>query len=449
MQEQFELDLDTRRHVWTVSEVNTRIRWLLDREFGDVWVAGEISGVRFASSGHYYFTLKDGESQIRCACFRMSARYLKFKPQDGVAVVARGRLDVYDARGEYQLLVEFLEPRGYGALQLAFEQLKKKLADEGLFDPSRRKPLPRYPQRIGIVTSPDGAVIRDMLSVLCRRMPGIHVRVWPALVQGEGSIEQISRGVRFFSTSEWADVTIVARGGGSLEDLWTFNEEAVARTIAGSNVPVVSAVGHETDFTIADFVADLRAPTPSAAAELVVPSSEALLDCVAGFHRRLEQAARWRVGVAARTLHERGVERAATVLHRRIGRLAQRSDELERCAGDSMRRHLRNKSEALRALDARLRRLDLQVQVSAARTRFDNLRAAAVRAIEHKLRSSRSEWQPHAIRLEQLSPLAVLQRGYALVRSDKGELVRSPGDAPAGTRLRVRVAEGEFEATAD
>jgi len=228
--------------------------------------SGEISGSKTASSGHCYFTLKDQDAQLRCVCFRQSLRYLKVKPQDGMAVLARGHIDVYEARGEYQLLVEAIEPQGHGALQFAFEQLKKKLAGEGLFDAARKRPIPRLPQRIGIVTSPSGAVVRDITEILSRRFPGLHLRIYPASVQGEGSVEAVCRGIDYFSNSGWAQVVIVARGGGSLEDLWTFNEESVARAIAASSVPVISAVGHETDFTIADFVADLRAATPSAAA---------------------------------------------------------------------------------------------------------------------------------------------------------------------------------------
>src|SRR6516162_3748020 len=273
MSEQFALEFEfaPQRRVYTVSELNAEIRAVLDAEFGDVWVSGEISGTKLATSGRYYFTLKEREAQVRCVAFRSAHRYWKMKPQDGMAVLARGRLDVYEARGEYQLLVEMLEPQGFGALQLAFEQLKKKLAAEGLFAAERKRPLPRFPRRIGIVTSPRGAVIADLVQILSRRFPGLQIRLFPAMVQGEGSVEEICRGIRYFSRVAWADVLIVGRGGGSLEDLWSFNEEAVARAIAASPVPVVSAVGHESDVTIADFVADLRAPTPSAAAELVVP----------------------------------------------------------------------------------------------------------------------------------------------------------------------------------
>ncbi len=270
--EQFalEFDLTPQRRIFTVSELNAAIRAVLDSEFQDVWVAGEISGLKLAPSGHYYFTLKEREAQVRCVAFRSAHRYWKFKPRDGLAVLARGRIDVYEARGEYQLLVETMEPQGLGALQLAFEQLKKKLAAEGLFEAARKRPLPRFPRRIGIVTSPRGAAIADLVEILTRRSPGLHIRLFPALVQGEGSVEEVCRGIQYFSRTAWPDLVIVGRGGGSLEDLWTFNEEAVARAIAACSVPVVSAVGHETDVTIADFVADLRAPTPSAAAELVV-----------------------------------------------------------------------------------------------------------------------------------------------------------------------------------
>ena len=298
--EQFALQFLPERRVFTVSELNSAIRGILDREFQDVWIVGEISGTKLAASGHYYFTLKERDAQLRCVCFRSTHRYLKFKPQDGVAVLARGRIDVFEARGEYQLLVEFLEPQGHGALQFAFEQLKKKLAAEGLFEASRKRPLPRFPRRIGIVTSPRGAVISDMLQILERRFPGLHIRLFPALVQGDGAAEEVCRGLEFFGRSGWAELIIVARGGGSLEDLWAFNEEAVARAIVASPVPVVSAIGHETDVTIADFVADLRAPTPSAAAELIVSTRDELRAGIETLRRHLAQAARYRMAMARR-----------------------------------------------------------------------------------------------------------------------------------------------------
>ncbi len=294
-EEQISFEFEPARQIYTVAGLNAAVRSLLESQFQDIWVSGEISGVKLAASGHYYFTMKDEQSQLRCVLFRTAARYLRFKPQDGIAVLARGRVDVYEPRGEYQLLVEALEPQGFGALQLAFEQLKKKLAGEGLFDASRKRPLPRLPRRIGIVTSPSGAVIRDMLQILERRFPGLHIRIYPAQVQGAGSIDEVVAGLDWFSQSGWPDVVIVGRGGGSLEDLWTFNEEAVARAIARSAVPVVSAVGHETDVTIADFVADLRAPTPSAAAELVICTRRQLFDQIDAASGRLEKEMRYRL----------------------------------------------------------------------------------------------------------------------------------------------------------
>ena len=331
-----------------MSEFTDALRELLDREFNTVWISGEISGCKIPASGHYYFTLKDEEAQLKAVCYRSTARYLKFKPRDGVAVIARGRLDVYAGRGDYQLIVEALEPQGYGALQFAFEQLKKKLALEGLFEASRKRPLPKFPKRIALVTSPTGAVIQDMLNILLRRFPGLHIRLYPAQVQGEGSVDAICRGLDYFSRSGWAEVVIVARGGGSLEDLWTFNEERLARAIAASAVPVISAIGHETDFTIADFVADLRAPTPSAAAELVVCTREQLLEQIAGCRKKLEQAARYRVVMSSQRLHQLGVDRAMTVLDRAIGRRAQRVDDLEYRLRECMRE----------SIDARRQRVD-------------------------------------------------------------------------------------------
>src|ERR1700687_2357484 len=313
--EQYALQFAPQRRVYTVTELNSTIRAILDREFQDIWIAGEIAGTKLATSGHYYFTLKERDAQVRCVCFRSTHRYLKFKPQDGIAVLARGRIDVFEARGEYQLLVEFLEPQGHGALQFAFEQLKKKLAAEGLFEAARKRPIPRLPRRIAIVTSPSGAVISDMIQILSRRFPGLHIRLYPAMVQGEGSIEAVLRGIEYFSSSSWPEVMIVARGGGSLEDLWTFNEEAVARAIVASNVPVISAVGHETDFTIADFVADLRAQPPSAAAELVICTREQLFDQLRVFDHKLGQSVRLKIALSARALHGVAVDRASAVLH--------------------------------------------------------------------------------------------------------------------------------------
>ena len=331
--EQLGLDLAPQRRVYTVSELTSEVRELLEAAFGMVWVAGEISNARAAPSGHYYFTLKDGDAQLRAVCFRQQALYLKVKPKNGLAVMARGRLSVYEARGEYQLYVESLEPQGDGALHLAFEELKKKLAREGIFDEDRKRPLPALPRRIGIVTSPSGAAIADMLRILERRFDGLAVALYPVRVQGEGSAQEIARGLRYFSDTRSVDVVIVGRGGGSLEDLWAFNEEAVARAIAESEVPVISAVGHQTDFTIADFAADLRAPTPSAAAELVVTQKADLLETVQRLHDRLMQALRYKLATSGRHILENSIERARSVMRRKLSVLAQRADELDYALG--------------------------------------------------------------------------------------------------------------------
>ena len=446
MVDQFAFDFAPARRVYSVTELNAAIRETLDSEFPDIWVSGEISGVKLAASGHYYFTLKESESQIRAVAFRSAHRYWKFKPHDGLAVLARGHIDVFETRGEYQLVVEVLEPQGRGALQLAFEQLKKKLAAEGLFDADRKRPLPRYPRRIGIVTSPRGAVISDMVEILSRRFPGLHIRLYPALVQGEGSVEEICRGLDYFSRSAWPELVIVARGGGSLEDLWSFNEEAVARAIARCAVPVVSAVGHETDVTIADFVADLRAPTPSAAAEMIVCTRQELLDRIAGRQQKLLHAVRYRLAVLGRRWQQNGIERPLGLLHRAIGRQAQRVDELEFRLRDRMRTLLDHRARARRSLAERLRVFDLRPRFAADHRRLDAAHAAACQALRLQLAARRAAVEQLAARLSQLSPLLVLDRGYALVTGGSGAILKDSAAAPPGSAIHVRLAKGRLDA---
>ena len=419
------------------------MRAMLVGEFTDIFVAGEISGMKLATSGHYYFTLKDSLSQLRCVCYKMTARYLRFKPQDGAAVIVRGRVDLYDARGELQLIVDSLEPQGLGALQAAFEQLKKQLALEGLFDTSRKKQIPALPERIGIVTSPTGAVIRDMLNILERRCPGRHIRLYPAQVQGEGAAEQIAEGIGYFATSDWAEVIIVARGGGSLEDLWAFNEEIVARVIAASEVPVISAVGHETDFTIADFVADLRAPTPSAAAEMVIATRQSLVDHLLAADHKLRQSARLTMALAFRSLREVVVDE--TRLRNMIGRRTQHVDELEYRVRDSMRTNLGQRVRTLDSVAARLARKDVRLRFAEARRKAGVLDQALRQLAQLQLRDSKGLLTPLSTKLEQLSPLTILERGYAIVEND-GKIVKSPDDAPVDSTVRVRVAKGNLKA---
>jgi len=439
--EQIALDWAPEPRYYSVSELTEALRELLNGHFTDIWIAGEISGTKLAASGHYYFTLKDEASQLRCVCYKMTARYLKFKPTDGVAVLARGRIDVYDARGELQLVVEALEPQGHGALQFAFEQLKKKLAAEGLFDPSRKRPLPPLPERIGIVTSPTGAVIRDILQILERRFCGRHIRIYPAQVQGDGAAEQVTAGVEYFSRSGWADVVIVARGGGSLEDLWAFNEERLARAIAASVVPVISAIGHETDFTIADFVADLRAPTPSAAAEMVICTRDSLVERVRSAGIKLLQAVRLTLALSAKALNAVAVGR--TTLHRAIGKQMQRVDELDYRLRDHWRAVLDSRRRTLHSVTNRLGQLDVRLRFAEARRRLEACEASSVQSAKLRLSRARGALAPLEAHLAQLSPLKILDRGYAIVERD-GKIVKSPADAPVDSEVTMRLAHGQL-----
>ena len=443
---QLKLSLEADRQVFRVTELNAAVQNLFDARFRNIWVAGEISACRPVSSGHYYFCLKDEQSQLKCVLFKGAARFLKFKPQDGLAVLARGNLEIYEARGEYQLIVETLEPEGAGALQLAFEQLKKKLSSEGLFDASRKRPLPEFPLRIGLVTSPTGAVISDMLHVLERRFTGLNIRLFPVQVQGEGSAEQICQALRYFSESGWPDVVILARGGGSPEDLWTFNEEAVARAIAASKPPVISAVGHETDFTIADFVADHRAPTPSAAAEIVICTRDSLLERIHVCNAKLGQAIRYRLVVSSRDLHQSGGERAATLLHRALTRRAQRLDEVDSALRAAQQQSLGAASRFLEQLSRRLQATDLRLRFARNRHRSELLEAALVKSVRTKLWNLRRAHESLAAHLTQLSPLAVLGRGYAIVENAEKRILTSAGQTRPGEPIKIRLHRGELDA---
>ncbi len=443
---QMKLSLEAERRIFQVKELNAAVQNLFEIEFRNIWVLGEISGCRMAGSGHTYFSLKDEQSQIKCALFKGSARFARFKPQDGLWVLARGSLEVYEPRGEYQLIVDLLEPQGAGALQLAFEQLKKKLSADGLFHPERKKPLPKLPQRIGVVTSPAGAVIRDILHVLERRFQGIQVRIFPAQVQGEGSVEQVCAGLRHFSERKWADVVIIARGGGSLEDLWTFNEEAVARAIAASQVPVISAIGHETDFTIADFVADCRAPTPSAAAEIVIRTRDSVEEQISDCRAKAVQSLRYRLLLGSRDLRERGIERAAAVLHRNLMKRAQRTDDLEHGLRHSIHATIESRTRQVSDLTRRLQANDLRLRFVRQRQHLNQLHNRLGNAVGTRLWHTRRDFERLHLRLEQLSPLAVLGRGYAIVQKRTGEILRSSTNADFDEQLRIRLHQGEIDA---
>lgn len=445
----FDLDLriESARRQYTVGELTAEIGSLLTDAYTNIWVNGEISGLKLAASGHAYFTLKDDRASLRCACWKGVYRLLRFKPADGAEVLARGRIEVYEPRGEYQLIVDAIEPVGAGALQLAFERLKKKLAAEGLFEASRKRPLPPFPRHIGVVSSPTGAVIRDILHVIERRFPGLHIRLFPALVQGAGSVDQVVAGLDYFSQNPWADVVIVARGGGSLEDLWTFNEEQVARAIARSAVPVISAIGHETDFTIADFAADLRAPTPSAAAEIVTATRDDLLEQLRAAENRLAQSFRLQLARAARRLSELSTVRAQSLVERRLMRAAQRLDYADAALARAAAANLRAAQNRLNRLTLQVSRFDVRLQVKDMRVRFERISqrlSIAGRSITDLPSSSIAV--AHA-KLLQLSPLIVLQRGYAVVTLPSGAVMRAPSDAASGETLRLRLAGGEAAAT--
>ena len=438
-----------RRRTFTVKELTAEIRSTLSDAFDNIYVAGEISGVKLQPSAHCYFTLKDSGAQIRCVCFKSSYRYLKCKPRDGLAVLVRGRLDVFEARGEYQLLVEAIEPQGHGALQLAFEQLKQRLLDEGLFDAARKKPLPRFPWRIGMVTSPRGAVISDMLQILGRRFPGLHVRLYPALVQGDNAAEEVCRGIAYFDRGEWADLVIVARGGGSLEDLWTFNTELVARAIAACRVPLVSAIGHETDVTMADFVADLRAPTPSAAAELIICTRQELFDSLAALEHRAVQLLRYRLAMLHRRLDQQGVARAAMLLQRGMNRWSQRVDDQDYRLRHCLRSTVDTRRKRVDALAAQLREHDPRPRLERQRALLARAERALAEHITRRLHGFRRRLDPVEAKLGQLSPLRILDRGYAIVTRPDGALVKLTTEVDSGEAVRVRLSDGSFGATVD
>jgi len=444
--EQYALSFVPERRIWSLRELSDDIRAALDRGFSNIWVSGEISGTKLVPSGHCYFTLKDADAQIKCVCWKLQYWRLKFKPKDGVQVLVRGRVDIYEQRSEYQFVVEAIEPQGDGALQLAFAQLKQKLLADGLFDASRKRPLPRFPSRIGIVSSPKGAVIRDFIEILSRRFPGLHVRLFPARVQGPGSVEDIRRGLEFFGASNWAQITVLARGGGSLEDLWTFNEEAVARAIAASPIPVVSAIGHETDVTIADFVADLRAPTPSAAAEMIVCTRQELLDRIEASRLQAGRAIHFRLAMLTRRLHEQAIDRAQALLHRSLARRQQRVDDAGERLRAAVRKHLAGRERARRAFEEQLRWFDLRPRLRRDRERLSSASVRAAALMRRQMTERRQRFETLSTKLTQLDPRLILSRGYAIVLTDRNRIVREAADAPAGSDVKVMLAKDTLTA---
>ncbi|MEW5801542.1 MAG: exodeoxyribonuclease VII large subunit [bacterium] len=409
--------MPTQVKIYSISQITSRIRNNLESEFGDVWIEGEISNLKAPFSGHIYFILKDSASQIRAVAFRYQCRSFTFRPQDGMKVLVRGRITVYDARGEYQIVVERMEVRGAGALQAAFEQLKAKLQAEGLFAPEAKKPIPLYPQTIGIVTSPTGAAIRDILQVIRRRFSTVSIVIYPVRVQGEEAPGEIARAVREFNEWPDIDVLIVGRGGGSIEDLWAFNEEVVARAIFESRIPIISAVGHEIDFTIADFVADLRAPTPSAAAELVVKNKKDLLDRIEAVQKKMHRILRHKVD-----LYTSRVQRYSQTLvsPRSLDRFFQGHQQTVDTLELRLRKSLGHKlslarGQAQHTMDTFYRFTPL-ARIRAWQERVGLLGQELYRRQEKYLENRKARLCTAAAKLDSLSPLAVLKRGYGICR---------------------------------
>lgn len=435
------MDLFAERTILSVSRLTSLLKDILEENFQQVWVEGELSNLSQPASGHLYFTLKDSSAMVRCVMFRSNAKALRFRLEEGMVLILRGRLSVYDQRGEYQIVCEYLEPRGAGALQLAFMQLKERLAAEGLFEESRKRQLPLLPRRVGIVTSSTGAAIHDILNVLGRRFAALELLIYPVHVQGSSAAQEIAQAIDDLNRLKAADVLIVGRGGGSLEDLWAFNEEPVARAIHRSSIPVISAVGHETDWTIADFTADLRAPTPSAAAEMVCASSEELSRQVSDLQHRLRQSIRGYLHLATRNLQ--GLNRALHDPSLLLGHMGQRLDDLSQRLDLGIRHHVRQCRDYAGRLEQQLAGHHPELTIKRLRQELILVSERVEQRITASLeRQGRSLGEATA-RLDTLSPLRTLSRGYAVAeRLADGSVVRNAGSLIAGELLRLRLHQG-------
>jgi exodeoxyribonuclease VII large subunit len=439
--------VSTGCRVWSVRALVIDICQQVEAVYTDLWVEGEVSNCRTAPSGHFYFTLKDGEAQLPVVLFRRQARLLRFRPTDGLAVLVRGRVSVYESRGQLQLIAETMEPRGAGSLQIAFEQLKARLFAEGLFNASRKRPLPTFPKCIGIITSPTGAVIRDIVTIVRRRHGRLNLIVYPAIMQGASSPSSVAAGIRWFNANpSLVDVIIVARGGGSLEDLAGFNDEALARIIAASKLPVVSAIGHETDFTIADFVADLRAATPSAAAELVTAAQHRIEERIATLAARVQRAGRFHLMHARQRYARLSAESVLMRLRDAVNRRDQRLDELRLRLDGAVHRRLRTSAHRLALVADRLRRKDMAVRIATTHRRLQSANQRLHRTTIQISNMRQNRLGRASARLEALSPLAVLSRGYALVYAADGTLLRSAAETSTGQTIHARLAHGTLEA---
>jgi len=437
------------RRIWPVRELVDQVCERVEQEYGDIWVEGEISNCRPAPSGHLYFTLKDADAQLPVVLFRRQALLLRFKPEDGLHVLVRGRVSVYAQRGQLQLVGETIEPVGAGSLQLAFEQLKERLKAEGLFDSARKRPLPAFPRSVGIVTSPTGAVIRDFLNIAGRRHAGLNVIVCPAAVQGEQASNEIEAALIQLNTSGLVDVIVIARGGGSLEDLSAFNSERVARAIVASKLPVVSAIGHETDFTIADFVADLRAPTPSAAAELITVAQHRVAERVETLANRLLRAARFQLLHSRQLLDGIPLDRAARRVTATLHRSSQRLDDLGFRMEANVNELIRARGREVADLAADVMHHEPRQMLARARERLTVGATRLERSLERTLRRWVARVEALDAHLRSLSPLAVLERGYALTLDSDGAVIRSISQVVQGEHITTRLHDGEFSSTID
>ena len=441
---QLQFNLMPERRVLTVTELTSAIRDLFARNFTGVIVEGEISNCREAQSGHLYCTLKDDRSQIKCVCFKSQLRLMKFRPEDGQHVTVRGSISVYEARGEYQIYVESIEPVGLGALQLAFDQLKRRLDAEGLFAAERKKPLPLLPRCIGLITSPTGAAVRDVVRILRRRFHNVHLTLYPVRVQGDGAATEIVRALQFFNRRQTVDVLILARGGGSLEDLWSFNEEIVARAIADSVIPVISGVGHETDFTIADFVADVRASTPSAAAELVVQTRREFDKHIAELRGALTEQMRYRILVLSRRVHELGARRGFRRPLDLLRQQRQRADEMTSRLAHGLRANLQRSRKRFTTAHLRIASFDFRMKIAALRLCLEKRSSELGAHAERQVRLKREQLDRLRLLLAERSPLNVLERGYAIATDANGAIVRDAAQVNLGHSVNIRLARGRL-----
>jgi exodeoxyribonuclease VII large subunit len=434
------------RVVLSVSELSAHIRDVLETAYADVWIEAEVSNCKLWNTGHLYFTLKDPGAQIRAVMFRSAVRSLKFKPEDGLHVIVRGRVSVYEPKGEYQLVCEQMEPHGFGALQLAFDQLKRRLQSEGLFDAARKRALPALPRKIGIVTSLDGAAIRDMIKVVDRRYPGAHLVIRPSRVQGEGAAADVARGLADIARVPGIDVIIVGRGGGSIEDLWAFNEEVVARAIAASPVPVISAVGHESDVTIADFAADVRAPTPSAAAEIVVSRKEDFCARIDRLGERLTGSIRGSLSALESRLHQLNRRPGMAGYTARLALRGRHCAETAHALHQTARIQLQRRMRTAHTWRLQLEQFDIRRRLGGVRTRLAGVDSALRVAAVHRQHRAGTRLQTCVARLESLSPLSVLGRGYSVVWDEaRTRVLRSAAETRPGDRIRVTLSRGELQ----